>query len=165
MALVHDYGSSWPNVHPRDERQGEQEGRCWPARCRVLRTHVEVLREALAEICIAHSMACGMVASSLWGVVVNLFAFLVMTVLLIGALVGRSAMLFMAVSIVALMWVLLGLIVFDDWQKERSASRPSKSRMRLMVEGGAIQLLQVLIGVLCAAGGVVILFNVIPMFT
>jgi hypothetical protein len=55
-----------------------------------------------------------MIAASRLGDLANLFALLIMAVLLIGAVAGKSAMLFVGVIIVVLIWVVLALILVDD---------------------------------------------------
>jgi hypothetical protein len=55
-----------------------------------------------------------MIAASRLGDLANLFVLLIMAVLLIGAVAGKSAMLFVGVIIVVLIWVVLALILVDD---------------------------------------------------
>ena len=67
---------------------------------------------------------------------------------------------YVAFAAVALLWVFIAFIRFEDWQKARAATRLPKGRIRLALERGAKSLIEPLFVLLFGAAGMYVLFQV-----
>jgi uncharacterized membrane protein len=102
---------------------------------------------------------------SLWGAVTNILLFLILCAILGSSGMVSPWMSYVALAIVALLWAFIALIRFEDWQKERAATRSPKGRVRLAIERGAKSLVEPAFILLFGAAGMYVLYHVIPMLS